>query len=208
MSAAVDADWPTILVAALVGYAVGSVNPAAILARLRGVDVRGSGSGNPGATNVARVMGRGWGVLVGVLDVLKGFVPALAFSRYGLGAAEAAGFAAVVGHITSPFLKGHGGKGVATTLGAVLGTQPLWAVYCFIAFAVGFAIFRRMGIGAVFAAAALIVLGLTADAADAKAFGLLLGALVLARHAGNVAAVWREHRGPADDSATGPPDLG
>ncbi|MDQ1586073.1 MAG: acyl phosphate:glycerol-3-phosphate acyltransferase, partial [Actinomycetota bacterium] len=83
--------------AAVVGYLLGAVSPAALIARARGIDLRGEGSGNPGATNVGRVLGLRWGVLVGVLDVLKGFVPAvLVFTVFGDGAGEVAGAAAVV----------------------------------------------------------------------------------------------------------------
>ena len=61
--------------AAVVGYAIGAINPAALIARVFGIDIRRTGSGNPGATNVTRALGPRWGVLVGFLDILKGFVP-------------------------------------------------------------------------------------------------------------------------------------
>lgn len=63
------------LLAVAVGYLVGSINPAAIIARVRGVDYRSVGSGNPGATNIGRALGRKTGILVGVLDVLKDSYP-------------------------------------------------------------------------------------------------------------------------------------
>ena len=82
------------LVAALVGYLVGSVSPATMLTRARGIDVRAVGSGNPGATNVGRVLGRRAGALVAVLDVLKGLLPAAGFGlldhRAGLVAGDRA----------------------------------------------------------------------------------------------------------------------
>ena len=138
--------WILVL-AAVVGYAVGTINPASLIARARGIDLKEIGSGNPGATNAARAMGKKTGILVAILDILKGLLPALAFGLAGTGAAEMAGFAAVVGHITSPFLRGRGGKGVATTLGAVLGAQPLWAPFVLLAFGIGYAITRRVGDG-------------------------------------------------------------
>ena len=128
----------TLLLAFLAGYAVGAVNPAAITARVFGIDLRATGSGNPGATNVTRALGPRWGVLVGFLDILKGFLPAVVFGMFvGQTAGEIAGLAAVLGHITSPYLKGRGGKGVATTLGAILGVQPLLAIPVLIAFGIG-----------------------------------------------------------------------
>lgn len=101
------------LLAVVVGYAVGSINPAAIIARMRGVDYRAVGSGNPGATNIGRALGRKTGVAVALLDILKGFLPAIVFVVWSgeIAVAEVAGFAAVLGHVTSPFLKGRGGKG-------------------------------------------------------------------------------------------------
>ena len=105
------------LIAVVVGYFVGSINPAAMIAKARGIDLN-EGSGNPGATNAARVMGRKTGAIVLVIDMLKGLLPVLLFSMLASPAVGGiAGFAAILGHMTSPFLKGKGGKGVATTLG-------------------------------------------------------------------------------------------
>ena len=113
--------------AALVGYVAGAVSPATLVASRRGVDLRGVGSGNPGAANVGRALGRRTGVVVALLDVLKGLVPAAGFGVADHRAGLVAGFAAVIGHVSSPFLRGRGGKGVATAAGAVLGSHPLWA---------------------------------------------------------------------------------
>src|SRR5665647_3664358 len=66
--------WVVVVVTAMLGFLIGSVSPATIIAKARHVDLR-QGSGNPGATNVGRVLGLRWGVVVGLLDVLKGFVP-------------------------------------------------------------------------------------------------------------------------------------
>lgn len=185
------------LVALVVGYFVGAINPAAIVARALGVDLQEVGSGNPGATNVARALGARWGVVVGALDILKGFAPAFAFGWFvSQTAGEVAGLAAVLGHITSPYLRGRGGKGVATTLGAILGVQPLLAVPVLIAFGISLAISRRVGIGAVAGAVTLIVAGIVGwalgwtDASDMW-FAIVLGALVLVRHIGNIRRAWQ-----------------
>ena len=68
--------WIVVAVAAVLGFLVGSINPATIIARIRHADLR-QGSGNPGATNAGRVLGLRWGVAVGLLDVLKGLLPTL-----------------------------------------------------------------------------------------------------------------------------------
>lgn len=185
-------DW-AFVAAPVVGYLLGSANPATIIARVRHIDLRGTGSGNPGATNAARAMGTKTGVLVGVLDVLKGFIPAVVFTVWvGPAAGDVAGFAAVLGHITSPWLKGRGGKGVATTSGAVLGTHPLWLIPVLFAFLLGFLGFRRIGMASVVAAVVLIVTAIVwGDAWYNVVFGVALGLLVLFRHRRNIAAFVR-----------------
>ena len=188
------------LLAAGVGYALGAVNPAAIIAKVVHVDLRSEGSGNPGATNVGRVLGPRWGVLVGALDILKGFIPVVVFGILGgQTAGEVAGLAAVLGHTTSPYLKGRGGKGVATTLGAILGVQPLLAIPVLIAFGIGVAIWHRVGLGAVVGAIVLAISGLVGwwtgwtDAADAW-FAVILAAIVLVRHQRNITDAWHNLR--------------
>jgi len=129
--------WWQLTLASFLGYAVGAVSPAALIAKARGIDLRTAGSGNPGATNAGRVMGRKVGYLVGGLDVLKGLLPALVVRPgLGLAAAMVAGVAAVLGHCTSPWLHGRGGKGVATSFGAILGVAPVWALGALLGFLV------------------------------------------------------------------------
>lgn len=178
--------------AAAIGYFIGAINPATLIARPLGADLRQVGSGNPGATNVGRALGPRWGVLVALLDIVKGFAPAFVFGVLGGEiAGEIAGLAAVIGHITSPFLKGRGGKGVATTLGVILGVQPWFAIPVLIAFGVGVAIWRQVGLGAVLGAIVLAMSGIIAgfagwvDPSDAV-FAVALAAIVLSRHTGNL----------------------
>ena len=140
-------------VAALVAFACGSIPFGPIVARLRGINLRTVGSGNIGATNVGRALGWKWGVLVYVLDAIKGAAPVLAAGAMagilGKPADEVAPadmwwwllmpIAAVLGHMFSPFVGFKGGKGVATGSGAMLAVWPtltgpllvaigLWAV--------------------------------------------------------------------------------
>jgi len=108
-------------------YLLGSVPFGLLLGRMKGVDIRHQGSGNIGATNLARSVGRTWGVLAFVLDFLKGTVPTLlAVSAFSQPEAElapwlppAVGVAAVLGHVFPLYLKLRGGKGVATAFGAL-----------------------------------------------------------------------------------------
>ena len=181
---------------ALVSFFIGAVNPAAIFARALGKDLS-QGSGNPGATNAGRVMGRKWGVLVGVLDVLKGVVPVLVVNlTVGMFFAYVAGFAAVLGHVYSPFLKGRGGKGVATALGAVLAVHPLIAGLLVAIFGLVVAVSRWVALSSVAAALGLIAVAIAAEFGvtwsglqgwPSAVWAALLGGLIIGRHRRNVA---------------------
>lgn len=187
--------------AILIAFLVGSLNPATAIARLLGKDLASSGSGNPGATNAGRVLGRKWGVLVGVLDVLKGLLPVLLAGQwFGAHLAYAVGLAAVLGHIWSPYLHGRGGKGVATTLGAMLGVHPWVALVVLGVFGVGLAMTRWVAAGSIFGALALLVtagLVLSGRAPGDVWTGLwlvALGVIVLARHRSNIVGWWRQRQ--------------
>lgn len=182
------------LLAAIVGYVIGSINPAAIIARLRGVDYRAVGSGNPGATNISRAMGKKTGVLVALLDILKGFLPALAFGAItgDIAVAEVAGLAAVVGHITSPFLRGHGGKGVATATGAILAIEWVWLIPVLAVFGLTFALVRRMGIASVAGGLTLIPAAILWHPKDDSqiVFAVVMALLITVRHQSNIRALF------------------
>ena len=119
-----------LLSAICAAYLMGSIPTGLIAGRLKGVDVRRHGSGNVGATNVARVVGKLPGLIVLLVDAAKGWLPVtlLASKAAELGAPLpldtlriALGSAAVAGHIWNPFLQFQGGKGVATALGVLMG---------------------------------------------------------------------------------------
>jgi glycerol-3-phosphate acyltransferase PlsY len=184
-----EIQWKHVLAAAAGSYALGSLSPATAAARLLKADLRGTGSGNPGATNAARSMGKGVGVTVGVLDVAKGFAPTWYFGRYGQPYGEVAGLSAVLGHVTSPLLKGRGGKGVATSLGAILAVEPVWALPVLGAFGVTLKVTHRMGIGSVVGTLTLIPTSfLIWDGWAGVGFAGGLAVIVLVRHRRNVAA--------------------
>lgn len=172
------------LAAVVVGYVVGAISPATLLARRKGIDLRGVGSGNPGATNAGRALGRRTGLLVAVLDVLKGLVPAAAFGAADHRVGLIAGVAAVLGHVTSPFLRGRGGKGVATAAGAVLGSHPLWAVPVLLTWVVVLAVFRWTALASLCAAVGLVVVALVAE--HDVLWAVALCAIVVLRHVPNV----------------------
>jgi len=132
-------------ISALVGYLLGSVNFAVLVSKRHGIDILKEGSGNPGATNVKRVLGKGPGNLVFALDALKGaagtYLPFLLADALSPGAPRfevlVAGLAGtLLGHCFSCFLGFKGGKGVASTIGGLLVLLPipivigaaLWAI--------------------------------------------------------------------------------
>jgi glycerol-3-phosphate acyltransferase PlsY len=178
-----------LVAAAAVGYVAGAISPATLLAKRRGVDLASSGSGNPGATNVGRTLGRTAGVVVGLLDLAKGAVPAAAFGAADHRAGLLAGFAAVLGHVTSPFLRGRGGRGVATSAGAVLGSRPLLLPILLGVWVVVVASSRWVTLGSILAAIALPVgaLALGYPPLDLL-WTVAIAAVVIYRHRSNIQA--------------------
>jgi glycerol-3-phosphate acyltransferase PlsY len=151
----------TILLDCLFGYLLGSIPFGVIVTRAKGVDIFSFGSGNPGATNVSRAVGKPLGAMVFVLDVLKGVAPALLArsniqqDMYGVHAQAwwfLAGLSAVLGHCYSPFLRFRGGKGIATSLGAGLGASPVVAGSAFGIFFALFAVTRYVSLASIAAA--------------------------------------------------------
>ena len=117
---------PRVIGVVAVAFLLGSIPFGVLLARARGVDLKKVGSGNIGATNAARALGKKVGLLVLLLDTCKAWLPTAAalWLRLGPEVAAVTGFAAFCGHIYSPWLKGRGGKGVACGLGAFLALAP------------------------------------------------------------------------------------
>lgn len=167
------------LPATIAAYLVGSIPCGPIIARLHGKDLRSIGSGNIGATNLARACGRRWGYTCFGLDVLKGFVPVVAAKVAALrwvatdGATLGPGFlalwlgvgvAAILGHVFPVYLKFKGGKGVSTSLGIGLGLWPYFTVSALIALLVWVAValtWRYVSLASICAAATFpITLGI------------------------------------------------
>ncbi|HVE73888.1 MAG TPA: glycerol-3-phosphate acyltransferase [Mycobacteriales bacterium] len=170
--------------AVVVGYVIGAVSPATWIASRRGVDLRGVGSGNPGASNAGRALGRRTGVLVALLDVAKGAVPAAAFGALDHEAGLLAGIAAVLGHVTSPYLRGRGGKGVATAAGAILGSHPLWAVVVLASWALVFGVSRWIALASM--SASLVLVAVSFVVGTDVLWAAAIAAIVLIRHRDNV----------------------
>lgn len=181
------------------GYLLGAVPFSFLIARARGVDIRKTGSGNVGATNVFRSVGKGWGLLAFACDAAKGFVAAVALPPLAQAAAGAefssewpgvlCAAAAIAGHTWPVFLGFRGGKGVATGAGAMLGLAPRALGAAFIVWVLCFAACRyvsaaSIAAAAAFAGAAWLLYSGEGAALPAAATALCL--LVIYRHKSNI----------------------
>ena len=177
----------------LAAYLLGSIPNGLLIARLKGVDLQKVGSGNIGATNVFRCVGKSWGIAAFVLDAVKGFVPAFFFPRLletappwlGL----ACGIAAVAGHNWPVWLKFKGGKGVSTSAGMLLGIAPAAVGIGFAVFAVVLALTRFVSLGSILAAIAVAGSGVWLYGADNRLLAgalVAMGALVVLKHRANL----------------------
>lgn len=175
----------------VVSYLVGSFPFGLYLTKwIKGVDVREAGSGNIGATNVFRVAGKPLGVAVFLLDVGKGFWPPVAAHALGLSTwwQVAVGLAAIIGHNVSPFLGFKGGKGVATSLGVLLGVAPKVGMTGFVLWSVLVLATGIVSIGSLAAIASLVPLALFFYPGDAAILTLNVVAALfsLYKHRGNI----------------------
>ena len=173
----------------LFGYLLGSVPTGYLLGRLAGVDVRKSGSGNVGATNVARVVGRRQGVLTLVADAAKGLVSVVLAMQLGasLGATVLVGTAAFAGHLYPIFLKFRGGKGVATALGVFIALAPVATLFLVIVFALTALTSRIVSLGSVVTAVlAPLILWLFHYPPLVVGMAAFIGAAITFRHRSNI----------------------
>lgn len=147
------------LAAILLSYLCGAIPFGVIIGRLRGIDIRAVGSGNIGATNVWRTLGPVFGSIVFLLDVLKGLAGPL-IGHQLLAPVNYTGIAlcavmAVLGHTFSIFLGFRGGKGIATSLGAMIGLTPLPALLCFALWGIVLAFSRIISVASIIACCAV-----------------------------------------------------
>ncbi len=178
------------VLAITVGYLVGSIPFAFLLSRHRGIDLRRTGSGNLGASNVLRTSGVRAAVLAMVLDGVKGTIAVLIAHLLSAGAIAAviAAFASVIGHVYPIWLRFRGGKGVATAAGAfaVLAPEALGIAAC--VFVVSVLATRFISLGSVAGALTLALVASFSDAPAVVAIGAAASALIIIyRHRENLA---------------------
>ncbi|MBI4397263.1 MAG: glycerol-3-phosphate 1-O-acyltransferase PlsY [Elusimicrobia bacterium] len=190
----------------IAAYLVGALPTAYIIAKwVKGVDIRRVGSGNPGATNVFRSIGKGPGLLTLFIDMLKGWLPVWLCMQYTAGSVAplVVGLAAVAGHTWSPFLRFKGGKGVATSGGVFLALLPLATLISLGAFAAAFAVSKHVSVGSLAGAVTLPIAAFVSDGLSLHvALAVVLGLLILVRHIPNIRRLFKgQELSAAADSA-------
>lgn len=175
----------------IAAYLIGAIPTGVVLTRMFGAtDIRNSGSGNIGATNVYRVAGKKLGILTLLGDALKGAIPVLiAMKLLALGEAQvgAVAAAAFIGHCYPVYLGFKGGKGVATALGIFLVLSPLAVLGAFVIFALLLWKWRYVSLGSITAAAAIpFLVYLTGGNLSLIATTLFISLVVIIRHHQNI----------------------
>lgn len=192
--------WISAATAIAIAYLLGSIPFGLLISHARGVDIRKAGSGNIGATNVMRSVGKRWGILTLLLDALKGYVSAAMFplllQRLELMPTSpawlkiACGCAAILGHNFPLYLQFKGGKGVATSAGVLIGIAPGALLIGLAVFAIVFGASRYVSLGSVMAALIIPPAGAwlywKQDGPLIPIVLAILGVLVIWRHKVNI----------------------
>ena len=196
----------TLAVSLIGSYLLGSIPFGYLAGRLEGIDLRKFGSGNIGATNAVRVLGKKYGYPVFALDFLKGFGAVRISMVIALGPPPnwnspeifgiAAAISCVIGHSYPPWLKFKGGKGVATSAGALFALAPIAGFIGVAIWIVTFLVTRYVSLASVTAAVALpiVILVLSWRNENARAifyFSLCVAAVVIWRHRSNLSRLMR-----------------
>jgi glycerol-3-phosphate acyltransferase PlsY len=188
----------TYLLVAIVAYLIGSIPTGFLMARARGVDIRSVGSGNIGATNVFRILGRGPGIAVLLIDALKGFIPARflpSLFLQGVPMAEPkyqqlaliAGFFAIIGHNYTCWLRFKGGKGIATSAGVLIAWVPMALLITLVSWIIIFAASRYVSLASVVAALVLpVAVWATREPRTMIIIATVLSLLAIYKHRSNI----------------------
>jgi glycerol-3-phosphate acyltransferase PlsY len=185
----------TALLTALGAFLLGSIPTGYLVARAKGIDIRQHGSGNIGATNVFRTLGKPLGILVFFLDALKGSAAVWLAEHFGGPSAWPgiiAAAAAIAGHNYTPWLGFRGGKGIATSAGVLLALMPLAVLVVGVVWFLVFQISRYVSVASIAAAVALPVTIATfwhfgrGGNAPLLGFAILISVLAIWRHRSNI----------------------
>ena len=177
----------------VVGYLIGSIPFGLVLGKALGIDVRQAGSGNIGATNVNRLLGKKMGAITLLADAGKAVLPMMAAAKLLEGQpmaqfwVAATGGAAFLGHLYPLYLKFKGGKGVATALGIFFYVQPLAVALCIVIFVAVVRVWGYVSLGSLLAAALMPLLVFLLEGPGYKTYlALVIAVLIWLKHAENI----------------------
>jgi len=177
----------------IAGYLIGSIPFGLVLGKCLGIDVRAAGSGNIGATNVNRLLGKKMGAITLLADAGKAVLPMLAATKLLSGEPNvqfwvaATGGAAFLGHLYPLYLKFKGGKGVATALGIFFYVQPLAVSLCIVVFVAVIRIWGYVSLGSLIASALMPALVFLLEGPGHRAYlAVLVASLIWLKHIGNI----------------------
>lgn len=183
-----------LVVALVIGsYLLGSISFSVVIGKLKGVDIRQHGSGNAGATNTTRVLGWKAGIIVLILDILKGVIAVLiangmaVSSMMGISLPVLCGLAVIIGHNWPVFFRFKGGKGIATTIGVMLTLAPVATlISCLVAIGI-IAFTRYVSLGSLLLTATLpLFIWWMNGAIELVWMGFILFVLALFKHRTNI----------------------
>jgi glycerol-3-phosphate acyltransferase PlsY len=176
-----------IVITLIVSYLLGSISPAILLGKARGIDIKKEGSGNAGTTNVLRVMGGKAAIITLTVDILKGLLPALIFGHvfgdpvYGYLAC----LCAFIGHVFPVYYGFKGGKGVAVAFGGLLGVNWKIALLCLLTVVVLTLISKRMSVGSIAGAISAVPYTIWLEP-KAIPYIAVMALLIVFMHRGNI----------------------
>ncbi len=187
----------SLIIVILTGYILGSLPFSFWLGRLKGVDLRNIGSGNIGATNLARALGARWGLLAFLLDMGKGFIAVFLAGYISTFFTDnivsvtllqiIGGIASIIGHNWSIWLKFKGGKGVATSAGVFFGLAPIPLLLALAMWLVVFALFRYVSLASIISSISLpLYMWYKKVDSSIIIFGCIVCILIIIRHRPNI----------------------
>lgn len=179
------------IIISLFAFIFGSIPWGFIIGKLKGIDLRKTGSGNIGTTNVLRVIGKKEALATLLLDISKGFIPVmllrLFYNESTLLLLGFTGIAGILGHCFTPFLKFKGGKGVATSVGVILAFTPLAGLITVVIWLSTFAVFRISSLSALMAFGVLPLVTMILRYPDeVTVFAFIITAIIYLRHLSNI----------------------
>lgn len=173
----------------ILAYLLGDISPSMILASFSGVDIRNSGSGNAGATNALRVLGKKAGIITVFIDIFKGYIAVVIATFFlPLDIALVSGLFVLLGHVYPVFYGFKGGKGVATSFGVLLAVDYKMALICLGIVVLVVLITRMVSLGSITACIAFLILAFWMDPEFLKV-GVFMAAIVLYKHKSNVSRI-------------------